>query len=353
MSAQLIVRSAGAYASLQDGGRRGWRRYGVPWAGALDLRLLRLANALVGNPPDAPGIEALDGGLELEAAGEGAWLAVAGAARLVRIGAGGPVALAAWESFRLAPGERMRIRAMEAGRLAMVAVAGLRLQPVLGSCATDARAGLGGLDGRVLGAGSVLPVTAPGACRVRCLPCPPRPSAGPIRLVWGPQAGHFSDAARATLLTASYRVGFEADRMGLRLEGPALEHVGAREIVSDATVPGAIQVPGNGQPIVLLADAQTVGGYPKIATVASADLGRLADLPPGHVVHFAAVTVAEAETLARAAEAGTRALLATIRPPAGRAPDSATLLTLNLIDGVVSAWDDGAPSPPVSRLSLS
>ena len=125
--------------------------------------------------------------------------------------------------------------------------------------------------------------------------------------------------------------------MGVRLDGPALQHAGAREIVSDATVPGSVQVPGNGLPIVLLADAQTAGGYPKIATVVSADLPRVAQLRPGATLHFQFVDVATAEALARAAEAETRALLASLRPwwPGGL--DIEALYTGNLVSGMLHA----------------
>ena len=134
-----------------------------------------------------------------------------------------------------------------------------------------------------------------------------------------------------------YRVTAEADRMGIRLEGARLEHTGAAEIVSDATVPGSIQVPGAGQPIVLLADAQTAGGYPKIATVITADLGRLAALRPGQRLRFATVSAAEGACIARAAEAGTQALIATIRALPADGIDLIALYTGNLVDGVVHA----------------
>jgi allophanate hydrolase len=166
---------------------------------------------------------------------------------------------------------------------------------------------------------------------------PPAVDERPIRLVPGPQADHFSAAALEALVGGDYRVTAEADRMGIRLEGTKLEHVGAAEIVSDATVPGSIQVPGAGQPIVLLADAQTAGGYPKIATVITADLGRLAALRPGQSLRFAAVSAAEGAQIARAAEAETRALIAAIRPLPADGIDLVALYTGNLVDGVVHA----------------
>jgi allophanate hydrolase len=183
------------------------------------------------------------------------------------------------------------------------------------------------------------------------LPDPPAATAtaAPIRVVAGPQADHFSEATLAAFVGAGYRVTAEADRMGVRLEGPPLPHLGEPEIVSDATVPGSIQVPGNGQPIVLLADAQTAGGYPKIATVVGADLARVAGARPGQTLRFALVDAAEGERLARADESETRALLARLGPLLDGGVDAAALYAGNLISGVVHALSSelrpDAPAP--------
>lgn len=341
----LEVLSPGAYASVQDLGRRGLRRLGVPWSGVLDPRLMRLANALVGEREGAPVIECFDAGLRLMARDGPLRLAVTGAAELEIVAGGAGRAQAPWRSFALAKGEEMRLRRMVAGRLAIVAVAGLELPRVLGSCSTYARAGFGGWHGRPLAAGDCLPVAIPPEGPERELAVVPEAASGPIRVVMGPQAGHFEADAIARFLASEYRVSAAADRMGLRLEGPTLAHAGAAEIVSDATVPGSIQVPGNGLPIVLLADAQTAGGYPKIATVASADLPRLADSRPGEALRFAAVGVEEAEDLARAAEARSRELLAGILPLAEGELDLAALYSANLVGGVVHALGPDGDKP--------
>ena len=238
----------------------------------------------------------------------------------------------------IAEGEALRVRKMGSGRIAMVAVVGLDLPAVMGSASTYVRAGLGGVDGRALAAGTRLALSdadAWGSDHV--LTQPPAADERPIRLVPGPQADHFSAAALEALVGGDYRVTAEADRMGVRLEGARLEHSGAADIVSDATVAGSIQVPGAGQPIVLLADAQTAGGYPKIATVITADLGRLAALRPGQRLRFATVTAAEGAQIARAAEAETRSLVAAIRPLPADGIDLVALYTGNLVDGVVHA----------------
>ena len=335
---ELEIVSPGAFASIQDGGRRGHRRIGVPWAGVLDRRLMRIANALVGKDEDAAVIECFDGGLHVVAQGGALKLAVAGDAVVEVDGAEGRRQLAPWRSVTLADGEALRIRKMGSGRIAMVAVVGLDVPGVMGSASTYVRAGLGGLNGQAIAAGTRLALGEAdpwGSDRV--LTPAPALDDSPIRLVPGPQADHFSAAALEALVGGDYRVTAEADRMGVRLEGARLEHTGAAEIVSDATVPGSIQVPGAGQPIVLLADAQTAGGYPKIATVITADLGRLAALRPGQPLRFAVVSAAEGAQIARAAEAETRALIAAIRPLPSDGVDLVALYTGNLIGGVVHA----------------
>ena len=335
---ELEIVTPGAFASIQDEGRRGFRRIGVPWAGVLDRRLMRIANALADRDEDAPVIECFDGGLHVVAHGGAVKLAVAGDAVVEVDGPDGRRQLAPWRSVTIADGEALRVRKMGSGRIAMVAIVGLELPAVMGSASTYVRAGLGGVDGRALAAGTRLALNdadAWGSDHV--LTQPPSADERPIRLVPGPQADHFSAAALEALVGGDYRVTAEADRMGVRLEGAKLEHSGAADIVSDATVAGSIQVPGAGQPIVLLADAQTAGGYPKIATVITADLGRLAALRPGQTLRFATVTAAEGAQIARAAEAETRALIAAIRPLPADGIDLVALYTGNLVDGVVHA----------------
>ena len=335
---ELEIVSPGAFASLQDSGRHGFRRIGVPWAGVLDRRLMRIANALADRDENAPVIECSDGGLHVVAHGGAVKLAVAGDAVVEVDGPDGRRQLAPWRSVTIAEGEALRVRKMGSGRIAMVAIVGFDLPAVMGSASTYVRAGLGGVDGRALAAGTRLALNdadAWGSDHV--LTQPPAADERPIRLVPGPQADHFSAAALEALVGGDYRVTTEADRMGIRLEGAKLEHSGAADIVSDATVAGSIQVPGAGQPIVLLADAQTAGGYPKIATVITADLGRLAALRPGQTLRFATVTAAEGAQIARAAEAETRALIAAIRPLPADGIDLVALYTGNLVDGVVHA----------------
>jgi biotin-dependent carboxylase-like uncharacterized protein len=351
MCAVLEVLSPGAMASIQDFGRSGWRRIGVPRSGALEPGWLRLGNALLGNPEDAPAIEFLAGGLAVRALELPLQVALAGHFTAELVHAGGRRRLASWRSVCLKPGEALRCGSLAAGRVGYLALTGLAVVRHFGSASTYARAGLGGVDGRLLAPGVRLSVAA-GCGGERLLRRPPAVDEGPIRVVPGPQDDHFDAQQMATFFSHAYRVSAAADRMGIRLDGPLLGHRPEKgaEIVSDATVPGSIQVPGSGQPIVLLADGQTAGGYPKIATVITADLPRLAVMAPGQTLRFAAVSVAAAEQAARAREAELQALIAGIAPlaEAGNG-DPQAIYTANLISGVVDAGAaDGLP-PALGR----
>lgn len=334
---QLEVVSPGAYASVQDVGRRGYRKVGVPWAGALDRRLMRIANALVGNPEGTPIIECFDGGQQFAARHGAVRLAVAGDAVLELISNGERRVLMSWCSMTLAEGEVLRLRHLEHSRIAVVAVEGLTLPPVLGSASTYARAALGGVDGRALTTGALLPTSAACEGKEKMLSALPSVDSDAVRVVAGPQSDHFSPESLASLVNTAFRVTSEADRMGVRLEGPPLQHAGAPEIISDGTVPGSIQVPGNGQPIVLLADAQTAGGYPKIATVISADLARVAAARPGQTLRFQWVDAQAGEQLARDAEIETRRLLASVRPLMAGGIDEEALYAGSLVTGFIDA----------------
>jgi biotin-dependent carboxylase-like uncharacterized protein len=308
----------------------------------MDPIALRLANALVGNPQGAAALEVSVLGPELRVEADSARIAVVGPVRLAA-GDGAeppPRLLDADRSHRLTRGQILRVGAVDGVSVAYVAVeGGFALPPFMGSLSTYTRAGLGGLEGRKLRDGDRLPLTlaaAPERSEHR-LAAPFDYGGGPVRVVLGPQDDHFSAAGIEAFLSGAYRVTKEADRMGFRLEGPAIAHneKGA-DIASDGIAPGAIQVPAAGQPIILLADRQTIGGYTKIATVISADLPRVCRLLPRQTLRFAAVSVAEAEAARRDLEARVQAAVAAIaiaRPPGGIDLDA--LYRENLIDGVV------------------
>ncbi len=334
----LVVLSAGPATSLQDAGRFGWQRYGVGPAGAMDRRSLALANALAGNPPGAAAIEFALAGGRLRIDGAAARIALAGADCTLKIDGATVPALA---SATALDGQTIEVGPARAGVFAYLAVAGaFTLTPTLGSLSLHHRTGVGGLEGRSLRPGDRLPLrlTEQPSGHELALPAAPQGRTGPIRIVLGPQDDHFTPAALATLVNGDYAISAQADRMGLRLNGPKLEHSAkGYNIVSDGIPTGAIQVPGNGLPLILLADRQTTGGYPKIATVIGTDLPRLVQYRPGTSLRFAVVERAEAVRIARADEDAFRKLLASIRPAGLAALDSSELLALNLIDGVVDA----------------
>ncbi len=341
MKGALKVLMPGLHTTVQDLGRTGWQAFGVPVSGALDGFALRLGNLLAGNPPGTAALEILYNGPTLEVTADSARIAVAGAGASLLIGAEGGRAVAAWQSVTVARGAVVQIVPGADSVCAYLTVeGGIAVPPVLGSASTYVRAGLGGFAGRALRPGDLVPLAqgqAPPRPERR-LPTPPAAEGGqPIRVILGPQHEYFTAEAVAALLGAEFRISTSADRMGMRLDGPRLRHRQGWDIVSDAIATGAIQVPGSGQPILLLADHQTTGGYPKIATVISADLPVVGRRRPGDLVRFAAVTVDEAEHLARDAEQQIAALIAAFEPIADAAGlDLTKLYAGNLISGVVS-----------------
>ena len=352
MSALKVVR-AGLFDTLQDLGRIGFMALGMPTAGAMDRVGLRLANALLGNPPGTAGLEIGVMGPDLLVEADSVRVALVGplSPALLETADAVPKPLESDRTHLLKRGQILRVGMIEGSSTAYVVVAGgFALPAFMGSLSTYSRAGVGGLEGRKLAPGDLLPLAheqaSPGD--ERKLAAPFDYGSGPIRIVWGPQEDYFTAAGRRTFVESDYRVSKEADRMGIRFEGPTIEHAtsvekGGADIISDGIGPGAIQVPGAGLPIVLLADRQTVGGYPKIATVASVDLPRLGRLLPGQTVRFQPILVEEAEKLRREQEARIARAIADFkvaRPPGGI--DLARLYEENLIDGVV--YDAGAPS---------
>ncbi|GAB4065957.1 biotin-dependent carboxyltransferase family protein [Ancylobacter sonchi] len=348
MSARLLVTQPGPQTTVQDLGRVGAQAYGVPVCGALDMVALRLANALVGNEPGAAALECRLIGPAFTVEGGPVRLALAGAEATIQVTcevARGDETRSypAWRAIDVPEGAGVRIGTLRGSGAAVLAVAGgFDVPVVLNSRATDLKGGFGGLGGRALTAGDRLPVGT-GAPEGPCLELPRPPSLafdGMLRVVPGPQDDAFTQDGLATFLGSTYRVSREADRMGIRLEGAPLAFHTSADITSDGIATGAIQVPGSGLPIVLLADHQTVGGYAKIATVISADLPRAGRLTPGAELRFRAVSVTEAEEARRALEREIAALVASLTPVRAAAEiDLAALYATNLISGVVTACD--------------
>ncbi len=287
----LDVLDPGLLTTVQDGGRRGWARYGVPPSGPVDAAAFRAANALVGNPPDAAGLEITLTGPTLRAR-QACLIAVCGAEFELWAG---DVPVPPWHAVYLRAGDCLRFGERQRGARAYLAVAGgLALPAFLGSQATYLPGEFGGVGGRAVRAGDVLPLGPPPGDPVagagRRWPDAQRPAYAPhptARVILGPQADAFTAAGLATFLSAEYVITPHSDRMGMRLQGPPVPRAGAADIVSDGVVMGSIQIPPDGQPIIMLADHQTTGGYPKIATVVQDDLPLLAQALPGARVRFA------------------------------------------------------------------
>lgn len=321
-------------ASIQDLGRHGYRHFGVPVSGALDNVSFRLANALVRNPPHAAALEMRLTGPRLQAHAP-LRVALANAEGVIERVDGTREPLPAWRSTTLAAGDILKIGAVQGGAGYLAVAGGFEVPFVLGSRATYARAGFGSL----LREGMMLPVGAADLSGPEYAVSPaPSFEDGLIRVIPGPQREMFTDAAFATFISSDYTVTQEADRMGLRLAGPTLAHVAGADIVSDAVTPGAIQVPGDGRPIVLLADCQSVGGYAKIATVIAADLPRLGRLLPGNTLRFAVVDAEQALAALRASEDWLARAIANPRPVNAGGIDLEALYQANLVDGVIHAY---------------
>jgi allophanate hydrolase len=332
--AQLSVRACGPLVSYQDGGRPGMLRYGVPASGPMDRLAHAAGHAALGQPPGGTAIEISLGGLELLCeSGEVSYCIAGGGFRVQHAGAtAGP-----WCVRTLRAGEVLSVRPGGWGSWAYLAFCGeLVCRHWAGHSATHAGAGLGG---GLLAPGATLLLRQAQVCAQRegDLPVPDAALARPLaRVVLGPQLAQFGPAAVAALLQASFTVSAACDRMGMRLAGPRLDLGDALSIPSEPVLRGSVQVAGDGVASVLLADHQTTGGYPKIATILSTDTDGVAQLRPGQPLRFQAVTADEAVRLVRADLQPRRRLLADLAGmtgPRGQLDDR--LLRENLISGVV------------------
>ncbi|MFT3689860.1 biotin-dependent carboxyltransferase family protein [Paenirhodobacter sp.] len=308
--AQATILRPGMMMTVQDAGRPGLLRFGVSGSGPMDPEALEIANALVGNDPGAACLEFayLGGEIRLD---EDRSIAVCAAATELRIdGARVP----AWCSHRLRAGQVLAIGATPGSVWGYVAVSGgIATPPVLGSRATHLRSGLGGLEGRALREGDCLPLGTGAPGPERMLRQGWRSRTGPIRVVMGPQDRAFALEERARFLSEPFIASARRDRMAMVLDGPRIAAAGGHDIVSDGTLAGSVQVPGSGQPTVLMADRQTTGGYPKIATISSVDLPRLAQMPVGHRFRFQAISQPQAEEVLICARRAFRRALDQVR----------------------------------------
>lgn len=294
----VLVLRPGMSTTVQDLGRPGHQHGGVPEGGVMDRHTARLLNILVGNADGDALLECTLSGPELRFARE-CVIAIGGADSDATLN-GAPIP--PWRAVHVPAGATLVLGAARTGCRTYVAFAGgIDVPLVLGSRSTYAPARFGGLDGRPLVAGDVLPLGtsgAPGGMPARALAAASRPPRGSaVRFVAGRHHALLTAEARATFLASEFRLSPESDRMGCRLTGPAVTVAGGGMLPSAPVTMGTIQLPPGGAPIVLMADRQTTGGYPTIGQVATVDLGIVAQLRPGDALRFLEIPLAEAETL--------------------------------------------------------
>lgn len=295
---KLFIHQAGPMMSVQDRGRSGLAQMGVSASGPMDAVAMQVANQLVGNAQEDALLEFAHVGGEFEVDAP-VLFAVTGGAVSVTVDEN---RRDCWASHTLLPGQVLRIGALTNAVWGYLALSGgIQTPPVLGARSTHLRSAIGGLDGRRLAPGDVLPLGVAAKIALdgqqRRLRMPLHRSVGPIRVIKGPQADHFDETAWRQFLGTPFIISGNRDRMAQMLDGEKILATGGHDIVSDGTVMGSIQVPASGRPIVLMAERQTTGGYPKIATVASVDLPRLAQAVTGSLIRFKLVTQHQAEEL--------------------------------------------------------
>ncbi|HHY76980.1 MAG TPA: biotin-dependent carboxyltransferase [Clostridiales bacterium] len=289
----------GLFTTIQDNGRIGFQRYGMPVAGAMDDFSFRVANILVGNDQYEAVLEATFMGPTIEIGFDG-FIAITGANMSPKLN-GKEIKM--WRSIQVRQGDVLTLAGASEGVRTYIAFGGgLAVPKIMNSKSTYVRGNLGGFKGRKLQEGDEIPVDI---SKSKAEPgkyispgyIPRYSKSNVVRVVLGPQDDHFPPESIETFLNSEYKITAEADRMGYRLEGPKLTHVKGPDIISDGIVFGSVQVPGHGSPIVMMADRQTTGGYTKIATVIWADLPTMAQMGPGDSVRFQSVSIEEAQEI--------------------------------------------------------
>lgn len=289
----LKILRAGIYTTVQDLGRNGFRRLGVSQGGALDEPALRIANLLVGNDTNAAGLEITLGQFSAEFTRPG-WIALTGAGCDAQLD-GKPL----WTGWRyqVSAGQQLMLKMPKRGMRSYLAIdGGIAVPEILGSRSTDNKAAFGGLEGRNLRDGDCLPLGAGRELQKQSTGVKQLLFNNRIRALPGPEYDEFSEEAKESFWRTAWQLSPKSNRMGYRLHGSsALNRTTEREMLSHGLLPGVVQVPHNGQPIVLMADAQTTGGYPRIACVIEADLYHLAQIRLGEAIHFVPCTLAQAQ----------------------------------------------------------
>lgn len=296
----MTILSGGFLTTVQDAGRVGYQQYGVPVSGVMDPRSFAIANILVGNEKDEAALEITMMGPNITF-DEANIIAVTGGNLSPALN-GSPMPM--YRAVAVKPGDKLTFGMQVSGCRAYLAVAGgFDIEPVMGSRSTYLKAQIGGVEGRKLGKEDRLTFRAPKTDLPNLVQgrfVPPEDFTAThktLRVVMGPQDDAFTEKGIKTFLGATYSVTNQFDRMGCRLEGEVVEHIKGGDIISDGISMGAVQIPSAGQPIIMLADRQTTGGYTKIANVITADFPLIAQCKFGDTVRFKAVTVTEAQDI--------------------------------------------------------
>jgi biotin-dependent carboxylase-like uncharacterized protein len=334
---RLEITAVGPATTIQDEGRYGAQRFGLSPSGAMDRAALATANCLVGNPIFGAAIEVGPFGAAFTARDGAVRVALAGAARDAEI-SGRKVEF--HRSLLIAENETLRLGLARGGVFSYLAIeGGIHGEPVFGSLSVTARAELGSPFPRPLQAADRLEANDPQPMSVERKLDVPASQNTPIRVVLGPQDDEFDASVIASFLDSEWMIAAASDRMGYRIEGPPLLHNKGHNIVSDGTVTGSIQVPGSGQPIVLMPDRGTAGGYPKIATVISADIGRFAQICVGQSFRFCEISIEDAQMEAWRFDEYLKALPTHISDVRDIALDVAALQNANLAGVAINAID--------------
>jgi biotin-dependent carboxylase-like uncharacterized protein len=285
------VLKPGLFTTVQDLGRFGYLKYGVPISGAMDTFSLVAANLLVENNPNDACLEITLIGPELKALTK-THIAITGGDASPKINSQN---VPMWQTLQVQEGDIISFEKMKSGCRTYLSIkGGINTPLVLGSRSTYVRGGFGGINGRKLQTGDIIEGFATYPLKTEySMPeelIPQYTGNFTVHVILGPQADMFTENGMETFFSNPYKVTSEADRMGYRLEGPVIEHKARADIVSDALLPGAIQVPKNGKPILIMRDAQTTGGYPKIAVAITPDVPLLGQAKPNDTIEFSKTT---------------------------------------------------------------
>ncbi|WP_315118912.1 biotin-dependent carboxyltransferase family protein [uncultured Clostridium sp.] len=303
---EIKIKNHGLLTLIQDNGRYGYQQFGVPVSGVMDSFSHRIANILLGNNENEALLEATILGPEIEFMDD-SLIAITGG-DLDPVLNGEPISM--WESVYVKKGDILAFNGIKNGCRSYIGFAGgIQVEKVMGSRSTYVKAKIGGLHGKSLKSGDVFKIgdlkEGLTSIEYRKLPdeyIPTYPKDFEVRVVLGPQDDYFTQKGLDKFLSTAYKVTNECDRMGYRLEGEAIEHINGGDIISDGINFGAIQIPSHGQPIIMMVDRQTIGGYTKIANVISIDLPKIAQAKPGDSIRFKKISIYEAQELLKKME---------------------------------------------------